>query len=128
MTFTYATPALLFPAVSLLFLSYSNRFLSYANLIRTLHTAWIKNQNPLVKNQIIYLRKRMSLIRLMQIFGATSLLLCTVCMAFIYLDFQKIAELFFLIAVFSMAASLITLIIEIFISMNSLDTQLEDMS
>ncbi len=37
-------------------------------------------------NQIIYLRKRISLIRLIQIFGATSILLCIISMVFIYLD------------------------------------------
>jgi hypothetical protein len=34
---SFATPALLFPAISLLMLSYTNKFLAIANLIRNLH-------------------------------------------------------------------------------------------
>ena len=70
----------------------------------------------------------MTLIRFMQILGAVSLVLCTLCMALLFLNFKKTAELFFLGAVLCMAASLITLIVEIRISMHALDILLEDMT
>ncbi|MCE2961270.1 MAG: DUF2721 domain-containing protein [Akkermansiaceae bacterium] len=73
-----STPALLFPAISLLFLSYTNRFLHLSALIRKLHSDWLERKDSLLMRQIQNLRKRLVLIRGMQLLGALSLLLCVV--------------------------------------------------
>ena len=72
-----STPALLFPAVSLLFLAYTNRFLHLAAL---LHRDWIELKDEALRAQIDNLRRRLSLIRWMQLLGAISLCLCVVSM------------------------------------------------
>ncbi len=71
MSLDVSTPALLFPAISLLFLSYTNRFLHLAALIRKLHEDWIERGDVLLMLQIENLRKRLVLIRGMQLLGAS---------------------------------------------------------
>lgn len=66
---TLTTPGLLFPAISLLLLAYTNRFLVLAQLIRELNAREGDTIRPLVKAQIENLRKRIRLIRRMQVWG-----------------------------------------------------------
>ena len=66
---TLTTPGLLFPAISLLLLAYTNRFLVLAQLIRELNAREGESIRPLVKAQIDNLRKRIRLIRRMQVWG-----------------------------------------------------------
>ena len=80
MTLEVSTPALLFPAISLLFLSFTNRFLHLSALIRSLHVDWLEKGDAVLRAQIENLRRRLSLIRAMQMFGAVSLLICVVSM------------------------------------------------
>jgi uncharacterized protein DUF2721 len=127
MELTLATPALLFPAVSLLFISYTNRFVSYADLVRRLHERWRVDGSTAVERQIKNLRRRIVLIRNMQITGAISLVLSVGCMIFLVFDRMVAAELVFAFALFGMLASLALLIIEITISMRALDVQLSDL-
>ena len=75
-----STPALLFPAVSLLFLAYTNRFLHLATLVRNLHRDWVELKDEALRAQIDNLRRRLKLIRWMQLLGAVSLLLCVISM------------------------------------------------
>ena len=110
------TPALLFPAVSLLFLSYTNRFLHLAALIRTLHHAWLEQGDALLRAQINNLRRRLTLIRAMQILGAISLLLCVASMVAVITGYQIIALCSFAPALGVMALSLCCLVYEIWIS------------
>ena len=76
MQITFATPALLFPAISLLLLAYTNKFLAIANLIRSLHAKYQQEHQPVLRDQIVHLRKRLNLIRLMQAFAIGSFLFC----------------------------------------------------
>ena len=103
MEFTFATPALLFPAVSLLFISYTNRFVSYADLVRRLHERWRTDGDTVVARQIENLQKRIVLIRNMQIAGAISLLFAVGCMIFLFFQMVVVAETLFAIALFFMA-------------------------
>ncbi|HEX7261796.1 MAG TPA: DUF2721 domain-containing protein, partial [Luteolibacter sp.] len=80
MVLEVSTPALLFPAISLLFLSYTNRFLHLSALIRALHGDWLERGDATLRAQIDNLRRRLTLIRTMQLFGAVSLLLCVISM------------------------------------------------
>ena len=116
MTLEVSTPALLFPAISLLFLSYTNRFLHLSALIRSLHGDWLEKGDAVLRAQIENLRRRLILIRTMQLFGALSLFLCAVAMLGVIGDYQMLAICAFTVALGMMAISLGCLIYEVWIS------------
>lgn len=110
-----STPALLFPAVSLLFLSYTNRFIALSGLIRKLHTDWIQtpeNCGSALLNQIKNIRKRLLLIRWMQVSGALSLLSCVLSMTVLLFGCQAMGTILFGLALVIMAISLCALVRE----------------
>ena len=122
------TPSLLFSAISLILLAYTNRFLSYASVVRTLKEKHEQTHDPKDIAQIANLRKRLYLIRSMQILGILSLLLCVIAMFFIYISWQNIAAWIFGVALLLLAASLCVCIWEINISVRALEIHLEDIS
>lgn len=127
MNLELSTPALLFPAVSLLFLSYTNRFLHLAALVRRLHQDWLADHEDTVKIQISNIRRRLELIRWMQLLGAISLFLCVLSMLAIMQNHQKSALWFFFSAVVLMSLSLASLVIEVLISGGALKILLKQM-
>jgi len=127
MTISLTTPALLFPAISLLLLAYTNRFLTIAGLIRTLHKNYIENADKNIKAQIFNLKRRVNLIKNMQIFGIVSLLLCVLSMFLIYEELQFYGSLIFGVSLVLLMISLILSIIEIQISVKALNIQLDGM-
>ena len=120
-----STYALLFPAVSLLFLSYTNRFLHLSSLIRKLYMDWDKNHDALILAQISNLRKRLVLIRGMQLLGAICLFLCVLAMLLTLAKLHLVALTLFVIALVFMAASLTGLIVEVWISGGALRIMLK---
>lgn len=124
---TLTTPALLFSAISLLLLAYTNRFLAYASVVRGLHASYKENPDVLIAGQIQNLRKRLVLIRTMQLLGIASLLLCVLCMFLVYVNLQLSAEIIFGIALLLLIASLAISVREIQISVKALDLHLGDM-
>jgi len=116
MTLEVSTPALLFPAISLLFLSYTNRFLHLSSLIRDLHGEWLQSGDATLRAQIDNLRRRLTLIRTMQMFGALSLFFCVAAMLGVIGGQALFAISVFLGALVLMAFSLACLIYEIWIS------------
>lgn len=124
MNLTLATPALLFPAISLLLLAYTNRFLGIASVIRALHSAYVQKMDPLVLAQIRHLRRRIRLIRDMQLCGVLSILLCTVSMFLVARGLTDAADIAFVSAILLMTVSLILSLIEVFISTGTLDLHL----
>lgn len=120
-----STPALLFPAISLLFLAYTNRFLHLASLIRTLHRDWIELKDEALRAQIVNIRKRLKLIRWMQIFGAVSLLLCVISMVAIVFGFATVGMICFIAALLLMGGSLASLVAEIWCSGGALQILLK---
>ena len=107
---------LLFPAISLLFLSYTNRFLHLAALVRTLHRDWLELKDEALRAQIDNLRRRLKLIRWMQLLGAASLLLCVTSMVAVMFDSAALGSGCFIAALVLMGASMICLILEIWCS------------
>ena len=95
MELTLNTPSLLFPAISLLMLAFTNRFLSLSKLIRDLYSQYEKSKEQKVFVQIKSLRLRLTLIRNMQFFGISSLLLCVICMFFIFNGEMEFARYIF---------------------------------
>ncbi len=124
---TLTTPALLFSAVSLILLAYTNRFLSYAQLVRTLKDKYMDRPDSVTKAQIANLRRRLSLVRNMQIFGIGSLLFCVISMFFIYVGLYAVAAYIFGIGLIFLIISLTVCIWEILISVRALDLHLSDM-
>lgn len=116
MTLEVSTPALLFPAISLLFLSFTNRFLHLSALIRSLHSEWLERGDLILRAQIDNLRRRLTLIRMMQLFGAVSLFLCVIAMLGVIASQPQPALVAFFTALVLMALSLGCLIYEVWIS------------
>lgn len=126
MEVSLTTPALLFPAISLLLLAYTNRFLTIAGLIRSLHKQYKELPDPNIKAQIANLRKRVNLIKNMQLSGIASLLLCVVSMFAIYENWQIFGSIIFGISLVLLMLSLILSIVEIQISVKALNIHLSD--
>ena len=124
---TLTTPGLLFSAISLLLLAYTNRFLALAALIRKLHGEYQENPDALVLVQIQNLRKRVQLIKNMQIWGVASLFLCVLCMFLIFADNQQLGKWFFGIGLLFLLISLGISIKEIQISVKALNLHLKSM-
>jgi len=124
---TLTTPAVLFSAISLILLAYTNRFLSYANVVRALYDKYMGNPDEVLREQISNLRKRLYLIRAMQVLGVSSLLLCVLCMFLIYVNWAGFAAVVFGIALLLLIASLGASIHEILISVQALELHLSNM-
>ena len=125
---TLNAPALLFPTISLLMLAYTNRFLALASLIRNLHAKYKKEADPVALQQIKHLRLRVRLIRDMQALGVLSLMLCVVCIYFIFNNDPLAAKITFMISLFLLIVSLMLSLYEIFTSIKALNIQLEDIT
>jgi len=121
------TPALLFPAISLLFLAYTNRFLVLAQLIRQLHGQQKQAIKQIVQKQITNLQKRLALIRLMQVFGVTSFIICSLSMMGVFLDYIYEAEILFGFSLLFLVLSLLVSLYEIIISTGAIKLELQDM-
>jgi hypothetical protein len=122
------TPGLFFPAISLMMLAHTNRFLALASLIRSLHDKY-KNegQEKHIIAQIKNLRRRMKLIRALQIFGLLSFLLCAICMFCIIREWNAAADVIFIASIVAFIISLFLSLLEIILSLEALEEELSDM-
>lgn len=123
---TLTTPALLFSAISLILLAYTNRFLTIAQLVRGLHAQYKENPTQILYGQIANLRKRVNLIKEMQIYGVASLLFCVISMFLIYVGKNLAAEIIFGIGLVLLIVSLTISIWEIVISVKALNLHISD--
>ena len=123
---TLTTPGLLFPAISLLLLAYTNRFLVLAQLIRELNAREGESIRPLVVAQITNLRKRIKLIRVMQVYGVASFLMCTLSMFALFIEFNTTGIILFGISLACLALSLLTSLYEIHTSCDAIEIELKN--
>ncbi|MFC3034165.1 DUF2721 domain-containing protein [Pseudoalteromonas fenneropenaei] len=123
---TLTTPALLFPAISLLLLAYTNRFLVLAQLIRELNAREGESIRPLVVAQIENLRKRIRLIRLMQVWGVGSFLLCTLAMFAVFIAMPTAGTWLFGASLCALTMSLLLSLYEIHISCDAIAIELRN--
>jgi len=121
------TPALLFPAISLLFLAYTNRFLVLAQLVRQLHGNNRGEVHDIVARQIQNLRKRIGLMKVMQLLGVVSFILCSISMAFIFFEVDLAARVLFGASLFCLTASLVVSLYEVWISTDAIELELHDL-
>jgi len=126
MDFNLQTPTLLFSAISLLMLAYTNRFLVIAGLIRDLHKQYLLDPSNILKGQLINLKRRMNIIRNMQLFGGFSFLFSVLSLLLIFVNANFFAKLMFAISLITLLISLGLLILELQISVNALNIQLKD--
>lgn len=124
---TLTTPALLFPTISLLILAYNNRFTTLATIIRALYDRYHDTQDNNLLAQIDNLRKRVYLIRNMQIVGILSLLMCVVSMMAIFAGWMQGGSWSFGIALLLMLVSLGVSLWELTLSVGALDLLLTDL-
>lgn len=123
-----STPALLFSAITLLMLAFTNRFLAVASLIRGLHKNYLKDPDQeIIVEQIHNLRRRLTLIKNMQLFGVFSFLLCVICMFLLFKGFTAAANFVFISSMLSLLISLGISLVEIQISTKALNLELSDM-
>lgn len=128
MNIEITTPALLFPAISLLLLAFTNRFLAIATLIRNLHKKHKDNPGArLLEGQIANLRKRLVLIRRMQLLGVSSFFFCVVSMLMLFFNQPVIGNYLFGASMVLLMISLALSIIEVQISTKALELELSDM-
>ena len=112
MEFTLQTPTLLFSAISLLMLAYTNRFVVIANLIRELYTLHTNNPSDITFAQLVNLRKRMRIIRNMQVFGGLSFFFSVLSLLLILLEQSQFAQTMFAFSVVLLLISLVLLLME----------------
>ncbi|TVQ86088.1 MAG: DUF2721 domain-containing protein [Bacteroidetes bacterium] len=124
---TLTTPALLFSAISLILLAYTNRFLTLAQLVRSLHAQYKENPTHILFGQLENLRKRVYLIKSMQIYGVGSLLFCVLSMFLIYVGRNLAAEIIFGFGLVMLIISLAISIWEINISVKALNLHISDL-
>ncbi|MAD89360.1 MAG: II family cellulose-binding protein [Pseudoalteromonas sp.] len=123
---TLTTPALLFPAISLLLLAYTNRFLVLAQLIRELNAREGSTNRPVVLAQIDNLKKRIKLIRAMQVWGVFSFLLCTLSMFSLFIEQKLPGIILFGVSLCCLTLSLIISLYEIHISCDAIEIELQN--
>ncbi|ADG92676.1 conserved hypothetical protein [Arcobacter nitrofigilis DSM 7299] len=122
-----STPALLFPAISLLLLAYTNRFLTTGQLIRSISRQAREQETGELRGQIANLKTRLELTKWMQFFGVVSMLLCTVSMFSLFLQFHDIGKKIFGLSLITMCISLCISLWEVYISSNALNLELKDL-
>ncbi|NQW28739.1 MAG: DUF2721 domain-containing protein [Flammeovirgaceae bacterium] len=121
-------PALLFPAISLLLLAYTNRFLAIAQIIRQLHGKYLQHpEKGFIVGQIKNLRRRLFLIRDMQILGVLSFFFCVLSMILIFNSEIEWGEYAFALSLILLLGSLVFSLREIQISTKALDLEMDDM-
>ncbi|MCX7749903.1 MAG: DUF2721 domain-containing protein [Clostridia bacterium] len=127
MDINITTPALLFSAITLLMLAYTNRFLAIAALVRQFHTAYKEKPDERVYKQIQNFRKRLKIIKNMQLFSVISFFLCVLCMFLIFANKIHAANIVFAVSLVLLMLSLFLSIIEIYISVDALEVELSDL-
>jgi hypothetical protein len=121
------TPALLFPAISLLFLAYTNRFLVLAQLIRQLHGNQRVEVRDIVSRQLKNLRKRVQLMKIMQILGVMAFIFCSLSMGAIFLSKLVLGHFLFGFSLISLTASLVVSLVEVGLSTGAIELELSDL-
>ena len=127
MDISLTTPALLFPAVTFLLVAYTNRFLALGSRIRQLHDRYRNNPNDVLLFQIESLRRRVVLIRNMQLFGVGGLFLCVFCMFLLFAGRMLAGKIVFAASLLMLLISLGISLREILLSVEALNMELSDM-
>src|SRR6266550_4099928 len=121
------TPALLFSTVSLIMLAYTNRFLAITKLIRDLYDKYAKEKDESLPVQIAMLRRRLHLIKLMQLPCILALLLSVLSMLLIVYSLPAAAVWTFSGGLLLLTFSLGLAVYEVAISTSPLNLTLKEL-
>jgi hypothetical protein len=127
LSMSLTTPALLFPAISLLLLAYTNRFLTLAQVIRTLHSAAAADPHGGRARQVQVLRRRLGLIKHMQLLGGASFLVCTLSMFALFVGYPMVGALLLGVALLALCASLVCSLLEVLMSTDAIEIEIADL-
>lgn len=127
MEITVTTPALLFPAVSLILLAYTNRFQAVSKRIRDLKDVYKQHHMGFHFEQIRTLRRRLVLIRNMQVLGVAALLGCVCTMLFLFIGEEMAGRWMFAVSLLLMIISLVMSLKELALSIQALNLELTDL-
>ena len=121
------TPALLFPAISLLFVAYTNRLHSLSVLIRAMTTEGSdESKTKHTDEQLDILKKRVTYIKRMQVFGIVSFIFNLMTIICFYIEQISLAYYIFGFGLVMLSASLIFALLETLISTKALDIHLKN--
>ena len=123
---TLNTPALLFPTISLLLLAYTNRYIAISNRIRSLHSQYQTEKSNVIIAQIGILKKRIFLIRNMQLLGIATMFIAAFSMFLIYYKLDTWVHAVFGLSLISMLLSLALCSVEVYLSNKALLIQIKD--
>jgi len=127
MELSYSTIALLFPAIPLMFLVYGNTSAGIGARLREILEKVLQGNvtddvRQRLRSEAIYLSKRLTLLRLAQMFSGLTFLLNIATLFSIYAEEQVVAQSLFACAVIVMMISIITYLIEISLSVKAVHT------
>ena len=127
MELNYSTIALLFPAIPLMFLVYGNTSAGIGARLREILEKVLQGDvtddvRQRLRSEAIYLSKRLTLLRLAQMFSGLTFLLNIGTLFSIYAEEQVVAQSLFACAVIVMMISIITYLIEISLSVKAVHT------
>jgi len=125
MDFGLSSPALLFSAISLLLLAYTNRFLAIANLVRQFISLYRARPDEQLLKQIKHFKLRLQLIKYTQALGVSSFILCVVSMFLVMFASHGVAEAVFVCSLAVLVASLLASLVEVMISIDALNIELD---
>ena len=121
------TPALLFPAISLLFVAYTNRLHSLSVLIRAMTTEGSdESKTKHTEEQLDILKKRVTYIKRMQVFGIVSFIFNLMTIICFYIEQISLAYYIYGFGLLMLSASLIFALLETLISTKALDIHLKN--
>lgn len=127
MELTVTTPAVLFPAISLLMLAYTNRYLSLASRVRNLYDQHKTRPDAVLLAQITSLRRRIELIKNMQLYGVLSFLCCVASILALFVGWSGLGTWIFVASLLLLMVSLAISTLEIQQSVDALNLQLRDL-
>ncbi len=118
-----AIPALIFPAISLLFLSYTNRFLGLTGVARKMLAEHLANPQPHWEVQLINIRRRLHLIRQMQLAGLASIILAALSMGALVNTFERLGQGIFVCSLVCFIGSMAICVHEIKLSIDAIEVE-----
>ncbi|HVD99653.1 MAG TPA: DUF2721 domain-containing protein [Cytophagaceae bacterium] len=127
MELSLTTPALLFPTISLLMLAYTNRFIAIGNRIRVLHVEHKQRPSETIVRQIKTFRRRVRLIRDLQLCGIVCLFANVFTMLLIFSKYNLVATYVFGFSLVLMMVAFAMSALEIILSTKALYIQIEDL-
>lgn len=116
-------PAMIFPAISLLFLAYTNRFLGLTSVARGMLKEHLVHPQPHWEVQLINIRRRLHLIRRMQMLGVASCILAALSMGALAHSFPYTGQALFVGSLTCFVVSLAICVHEITVSIDAIEVE-----